>query len=85
MITVAVRKAKKISVSWNLLKKYEKTTPTWKKSTNFIMVIALVEIEKIENEYPELVTKSPFQLWKEYITHDLLEKKLRKNFTLCKK
>ena len=48
------------------------------------MVIALVEIEKIENEYPELVTKSPFQLWKEYVTHDLLEKKLRKNFTLCK-
>ena len=50
-------------------KKYQKTTPTWKKSTNFIKNIPLVEIYKLLNEHPELVTKCPFQLWK-----DLLEK-----------
>ena len=44
------------------------------KSTNFIKSIPLVEIEKLENEHPELVTKSSFQLWEEYITDDLLEK-----------
>ena len=33
-----------------------------------------MEIEKLANEHPELVTKSPFQFWKEYITDDLLEK-----------
>ena len=43
-------------------------------STSFIKNIPLVEIEKLANEHPELVTKSPFQLWKEYITDDLLEK-----------
>ena len=36
--------------------------------------IPLVEIEKLANEHPELVTKSPSQLWKEYITDDMLEK-----------
>ena len=55
-------------------KKYQKTAPTWKKSTNFIKNIPLVEIEKLANEHPELVTKSPFQLRKEYITDNLLEK-----------
>lgn len=43
-------------------------------STNFIKSIPSVEIEKLENEHPELVTKSSFQLWEEYITDDLLEK-----------
>ena len=43
------------------------------------MVIALVEIEKIENEYPELVTKSPFQLWKEYNSR-FARKKIAKKF-----
>ena len=33
---------------------------TWKKSTNFIKDILLVEIEKLANERPEVVTKSPF-------------------------
>ena len=41
-------------------KKCQKSTPTWKKSTNFIKDIPIVIIESI--------TKSPFQLWKEYIT-----------------
>ena len=54
--------------------KCQKTTPTWKKSTNFIKNITLVEIEKLANEHPEFVTRSPFQLWKEYVTDDLLEK-----------
>ena len=56
------------------LKKCQKTTSTWKKSTKFVKDIPLVETEKLANEHPELVTKSPFQLWKEYITNDLLEK-----------
>ena len=47
------------------------------------MVIALVEIEEIENEHPELVTKSPFQFWKKYNSR-FARKNLRKNFTLCK-
>ena len=45
-----------------------------KKSTNFMKYIPLVEIEKLAKEHPELVTKSPLQLWKEYITDDMLEK-----------
>ena len=53
-------------------KKCQKTKPAWKQSTNFIKDIPLVEIEKLANEHPEVVTKSPFQLWKEYITDDLV-------------
>ena len=45
-----------------------------KKSTNFMKYIPLVEIEKLAKQHPELVTKSPLQLWKEYITDDMLEK-----------
>ena len=67
-------KEENISVLEPPSKKCQKTTPTCKKSTNFIKDIPLAEIEKLANERPELVTKSPFQLWKEYITDDLLEK-----------
>lgn len=45
-----------------------------KKSTNFIKGIPPVESENLAKEHAELVTKSPFQLWKEYITDDLLER-----------
>ena len=69
-----MRKAKKISVQEHPSKKCQKTTPTWKKNTNFIKDMPLVEIEKLANEHPELVAKSPFQMRKEYITNDLLEK-----------
>ena len=62
-------------MSWNLLlKKFQKTAPTWKKSANSIKDIPLIEIEKLPKENPEFVTKCPFQLWKEYITDNLLEK-----------
>ena len=47
--------------------------PLWKKRTEFSKVIPSTEISKLA-DYPELALKSPFELWRDFMTDTLTQK-----------
>ena len=57
----------------NNSKKRKTSTPLWKKRTDFSKVIPSIEINKLANDYPELTLKSPFELWKDFMTDTLTQ------------
>ena len=57
----------------NNSKKRKISTPLWKKRTDFSKVIPSIEINKLANDYPELTLKSPFELWRDFMTDTLTQ------------
>ena len=57
----------------NNSKKRKTSTPLWKKRTDFSKVIPSIEINKLANDYPELTLKSPFELWRDFMTDTLTQ------------
>ena len=49
------------------------STPLWKNWTDFSKVIPSIEINKLANDYPELTLKSPFELWRDFMTDTLTQ------------
>ena len=57
----------------NNSKKRKRSTPLWKKCIDFSKVIPSIEINKLANDYPELTLKSPFELWRDFMTDTLMQ------------
>ena len=57
----------------NNSKKRKISTPLWKKHTDFSKVFPSIEINKLANDYPELTLKSPFELWRDFMTDTLTQ------------
>ena len=54
-------------------KKRKPRDPVWKKSVMFSKQIPFSDFGKFENLHPELILKSPLELWKSFISEDFLE------------
>ena len=57
----------------NNSKKRKISTPLWKKHTEFSKVTPSIEINKLA-DYPEVALKSPFELWRDFMTDTLTRK-----------
>ena len=57
----------------NNSKKRKISTPLWKKHTDFSKVFPSIEINKLANDCPELTLKSPFELWRGFMTDTLMQ------------
>ena len=45
----------------------------WRKNTEFDQVIQSGDMMKVEDKYPELILESPLDLWKRFITNEMVD------------
>ena len=69
----------------NNSKKRKISTPLWKKRIDFSKVIPSIEINKLANDYPELTLKSPFELWRDFMTDTLTQNILAQIFLYARR